>query len=79
MNTRFIRIAAGALMLSSLLVLGALRAQETAPPASPPPAAEPPADQTGDDAEGEEAAEEEVLPPGESLSADNNLSYPVDI
>jgi hypothetical protein len=70
-------------LLAPLAVLGWLRAQEnnrtTTPPTSvavPADAAKPaeaPAPPTADD------DEEDVLPPGERLSADNNLSWPVDI
>ena len=71
-------------LLALLVPLGLLAlvlAQESERPAAPPgsvaaPAkpAEPPA---ADDATEEDA--EELLPPGERLSADNNLSWPVDI
>ncbi len=71
-------------LLALLVPLGLLAlvlAQEGERPAAPPgsvaaPAkpAEPPA---ADDANEEDA--EELLPPGERLSADNNLSWPVDI
>ena len=69
------RLALGLIVVLPLLLLGPLRAQEgeqTTPPAA---AAEPAAPE-------EAAAEDEeevVLPEGESLSADNNLSFPVDI
>jgi hypothetical protein len=78
-----IRVSRWALLalLVPLAVFGWLRAQEgeraTSPPtsvASPAPeAAKPPELPT------DEGDAEQVLPPGEQLSADNNLSWPVDI
>jgi hypothetical protein len=58
---------------ASLLLLLPLKAQEkSAPPVSPPaPASEP--------APAPEPAKGEELPPDERVSADNNLSFPVDI
>lgn len=67
-----------------LALFALLRAQEgdreVTPPASVPPPAQAarPADD-GATAGNQEAGEEELLPPGERLSADNNLSWPVDI
>jgi hypothetical protein len=78
-----LRVSAWGLLalLVPLALLALLRAQEgersAAPPASvaaPARPAEPPA---ADDAKGDDV--EELLPPGERLSADNNLSWPVDI
>jgi hypothetical protein len=68
-------------VLVPLGLLALLRAQENARSTPPPasvatpakPAEAPAADAAKDD------DEEQVLPPGERLSADNNLSWPVDI
>jgi hypothetical protein len=80
MRWRVSRWAALAVLVP-LGLLALLRAQEggrnpsppvsVAAPEKPPPAPDP------DPVGGEDA--EEVLPPGERLSADNNLSWPVDI
>lgn len=57
---------------ASLLLLLPLSAQEKSPPASPqPPPAQP--------APAPEPAKDDELPPDERVSADNNLSFPVDI
>ncbi|HMA12872.1 MAG TPA: hypothetical protein VKO83_13360 [Steroidobacteraceae bacterium] len=55
---------------ASLLLLLPLRAQETAAPVAAPPAAAAPVPEP-------EARDE--LPADERVSADNNLSFPVDI
>ncbi len=60
-------IAATAALLSLFWLLPS--GAEEAKPAAPPPAAEAP----------EERAPEEAVPADERMSADNNLSFPVDI
>ena len=65
---RYALILVGAAMLGLSLWLP-LGAQETAP--SPPAAPEKPAPSEEEDAK--------PLAPGESVSADNNISFPVDI
>jgi hypothetical protein len=68
-------------VLVPLGLLALLRAQEnersTSPPASVAVPEKPPQAPDADTAEGEDTGD--VLPPGERLSADNNLSWPVDI
>jgi len=58
---------------ASLLLLLPLRAQEKSPPPSPPPA------QGAETAPAAESPAGGELPPDERVSADNNLSFPVDI
>ena len=76
-------IASTALLLSLGLLPSA--AQEAAPPKAEPPATASPPPATAQapkaDAEASEAeeAEEEPRSPEERVSADNNLSFPVDI
>ena len=66
-------------VLASLLLLP-LRAQDkpapTSPPTSPPTPTPPPA---AEPAPSPEPAKGDELPPDERVSADNNLSFPVDI
>ena len=75
------RLALFVILVLPLLMLGPLRAQEAS--GTPTPAATPEAP-TGSTApaapdESAEEGDEVVLPEGENLSADNNLSFPVDI
>ena len=56
---------------ASLLLLLPLKAQEKPAPTAPQPAAEP--------SPAAEPAKGDELPPDEQVSADNNLSFPVDI
>jgi len=76
------RWLAGIVMAASLLTLGLLpsAAQETAPAKpEPPPAQAAESPKPDADAPEPEEAEEENRAPDERVSADNNISFPVDI
>lgn len=69
------------LCLLALLPLLSLRAAEAPPPTEEPAAAQPPSPATEEVAEkpAPPRAQEEEEPPLEPISADNNLTFPVDI
>ena len=72
----------GALVILALSRVDTLRAQggtDTPPPAAPPPAAAPPAS-TQPPASPPTTPPEDTGPaPGDRVSADNNVTFPVDI
>jgi hypothetical protein len=76
---RFVRpllLLAVPLAIAAVLRIAPLSAQETAPAEAPPPpaAAEPPAERP--------PSQDDIAPeaaPGDRISADNNVSFPVDI
>jgi flagellar biosynthesis/type III secretory pathway M-ring protein FliF/YscJ len=62
------------LLVAAVFLRPVLQAQETAPPAATPPAAQP-----SPPPESEKEGTEPELSADEEISADNNLSFPVDI
>jgi len=83
MKSSILRLALVAALSTATLLLPAAAQEadkEAAPPASAEPPAAPPKDSTPPK-QSAPAAEESEVPPdlGENVSADNNVSFPVDI